>query len=168
MRAEDKIFLACSQALKVKSMGCHCSQAGLCGMASLLDLDEGYAMKLMAAFGGGMRHQQLCGAVVAAGTAIGLALGSDGYNKANSEKLGELTVEFVDRFTKELGTTVCGQLLTDKLKAFYWDMPEVMDFVSSSDNENRNEFNLKAPICGVAITSAVKIALEIIQREKGF
>ena len=167
MKAEDKIYLACSQALKVKSTGCHCSQASLCGMASLLELDEGDAMKLMAAFGGGMRHQQLCGAVVAAGTALGLALGADEYDKANSNKLGELTVEFVDRFTKELGTTVCGQLLMDKLEAFHWDMPEEMAFESRSDNENGNEFNLKVPVCGAAITSAVKIALEIIQREKG-
>ncbi len=167
MKAEEKINLACSQALIVKSRGCHCSQAGLCGMASLLELDEGYAMKLMSAFGGGMRHQQLCGAVVAAGTALGLALGADEYDKENNDKLGELTVEFVDRFTKELGTTVCGQLLTDKREAFHWDMPEELAFESSGDNENGNEFNLKVPVCGLAITSAVRMALEIIHREKG-
>lgn len=162
--------LACSQALKIKSLGNHCSQACLCGLAPYLELDEGNALKLMAALGGGMRHQQLCGAVMAAGVALGLAFGVSKVEKNEDEKeaddrLGELTIEFVDRFTKKLGTTVCGQLLTDKLESFDWDMPTDIGFINTGDNENGNAFNLKAPICGVAITTAVKLALDIIQRE---
>lgn len=171
MEEKDAIIMACSQALKIKSLGNHCSQACLYGLAPYLGLDTGQAMKLMAALGGGMRHQQLCGAVMAAGVALGLAFGVSEIKKNEDEKkaddrLGELTVEFVDRFTEELGTTVCGQLLTDKLEAFAWDMPSNIAFSRTLDNENGNEFNLKAPICGVAITSAVKNVLEIIQREK--
>lgn len=72
MEEKDAILIACSQALKIKSMGNHCSQACLYSFASYLGLDTGQIY------------------------------------------------------------------------------------------ESGNEFNLKAPICGVAITSAVKNALEII------
>ena len=167
MEEKDMIYLACSHALEVKSKGGHCSQACLCGLSPILGLDEGYAMKLTAALGGGMRHQQLCGAVSAAGIALGLAFGTSECDKAASDRLGVLTEEFVDRFTKEFGTTVCSQLLTDKLESFNWDMPENMTSNSAGDNENGNEFNLKVPICGVAVVSAVKYVMEIIQRENG-
>jgi C_GCAxxG_C_C family probable redox protein len=171
MEEKETIFMACSHTLKIKSLGNHCSQACLCGLAPYLGLDEAYAMKLMAALGGGMRHQQLCGAVMAAGVALGLAFGVSKVKKNEDEKkadnrLGELTIEFIDKFTKELGTTVCGQLLTDKLESFHWDMPTDIGYINTVNNENGNEFNLKAPICGVAMISAVKYALEIIQREK--
>ena len=160
-----------SQALKVKSLGNHCSQAVLCALAPYLDLDEGEALKLMAALGGGMRHDQLCGAVIAAGVALGLAFGVDAIKKTPEqikadERLGELTVEFVERFKTEIGTTVCGEILKSELMAFDWDMPEDIEFSGSTDNENQNRFNLKKPICGAAITQATEIALDIILRER--
>lgn len=158
----DAVHSACCHALEVKSKGFNCAQACLGGLASQLALDEGYAMKLMAAFGGGMRHQQLCGAVVAAGAALGLVFGTSEYDKSADDALGALTVEFVDAFTKELGSTLCGRLLTDGLDAFDWDMPA--DFIPAADGGG---FHIKAPVCGKAITSAVRLALEIIQREKG-
>jgi C_GCAxxG_C_C family probable redox protein len=167
MKEENIIYLACSNALKVKSTGCHCSQACLCALAPFIGIDEGYAMKLSAAFGGGMRHQQLCGAVAAAGIALGLKFGTSSFDKPASDRLGKLTEEFVERFKNELGTTVCGEILKDKLASFCWEMPEKIEFINTLNNENCNEFNLKVPACGKAITNAVEITLEIIQRENG-
>lgn len=167
MENSNEIYFACSHALKVKSTGCHCSQACLCALAPFLGIDEGYAMKLSAAFGGGMRHQQLCGAVAAAGIALGLKFGTSSFDKPASDRLGKLTEELVERFKKELGTTVCGEILKDNASSFCWDMPEEIEFINNLDNENGNEFNLKVPACGKAITNAVKITLEIIQRENG-
>jgi C_GCAxxG_C_C family probable redox protein len=161
MERNDDIYLACCHALKIKSMGYNCAQACLGGLSQHLELGEGDAMKLMAAFGGGMRHQQLCGAVAGAGVALGLTFGTSEYDKKADDRLGELTVEFVDRFKQKLGTTVCGELLTNTLEQFHWDMPADIGFIS----EPENAFHIKAPICGVAITSAVEIVLEIIQRE---
>ncbi len=167
MEDKDKIYLACSRALKVKSTGCHCSQACLCALAPFVGISEGDAMKLSAAFGGGMRHQQLCGAVAGAGIALGLAFGTSEQDQTASDRLGELTIEFVDRFSKELGTTVCGPILTHPMESFEWDMPEGMACDSACNNENGNLYNLKVPACGAAITSAVRLTLEIIQRENG-
>ncbi len=171
MDNKEKKYYACSQALKVKSLGNHCSQACLCSLAPYVDMEEGEALKVMAALGGGMRHEQLCGAVIAAGAALGLAFGVDQMKKNQEQKqaderLGELTIEFVDRFKAIIGTTICGEMLQNELDSFEWDMPDDIGFVSSDDNENKNQYNLKKPICGKAITSATEIALDIILREK--
>mgnify|MGYP001195784881 CR=1 FL=1 len=164
MDKNDTIYLACSRALKIKSMGYNCAQACLGGLSSCLELDEGYAMKLMAAFGGGMRHQQLCGAVVGAGIALGLVFGSTQADAKADDRIGALTVGFINKFTEKFGTTTCGQLLTNKTETFYWDMPSDIGFKNDGDNQYGNAFNLKAPICGLAISSAVRFALEIIQK----
>ena len=171
MEKNETFNRACCLALKTKSLNNHCSQACLCGIAPEINLDESNALKLMAALGGGMRHGQLCGAVAAAGVALGLEFGVGSVKKNEEEsrrdqRLGELTIEFVDRFKKIIGTTVCDEILNSDMKSFEWEMPSDIDFVGTADNENGNEFNLKKPVCGVSITTAVSIALDIINRER--
>ena len=171
MENSKMINMACSLALKTKSLNNHCSQACLCGIAPYIGLEEGEALKLMAALGGGMRHGQLCGAVAAAGVALGIEFGVSSVRKnaeetARDARLGELTIEFIDRFKEILNTTICDEILNSSLESFSWNMPEDLEFQSNTDNENGNEFNLKHPCCGVSITTAVKIALDIINRER--
>ncbi len=118
-----------------------------------------------------MRHGQICGAVAAAGVVLGLEFGASSFKKneeetRRDERLGELTVEFIDRFKEILNTTVCDEILNSDLESFSWDMPPEIKFHKTIDNENGNEFNLKHPNCGVSITSTIKIALDIINRER--
>ncbi len=168
---DDMIYRACSRALATKSLNNHCSQACLCGIAPYIGLEECDALRLMAALGGGMRHGQLCGAVTAAGVALGYEFGAGSIRKneeevKNDERLGELTVEFVDRFKEVLKTTVCDEILNNDSEPFNWEMPADMHFTGNSDNENGNEFNIKVPACGVSITAAVRITMDIIDRER--
>ena len=171
MENNEMINMACSLALKTKSLNNHCSQACLCGIAPYIGLEESEALRLMASLGGGMRHGQLCGAVVAAGVALGLEFGVGSVKKNEEEQkadahLGELTIEFVDRFKEVIDTTACDEILNIDLESFNWDMPAEINFEKTVDNENGNEFNLKEPICGLSITTAVKLALDIIYRER--
>ncbi len=171
MKNSELIYKACSLGLQTKSLNNHCSQACLCGIAPHIGLDDAMALKMMAAMGGGMRHGQLCGAVTAAGVALGLEFGAESLKKnpdetARDKRLGELTEEFVARFKDVLSTTLCDDILESELESFSWDMPEELNFVPNTDNENGNEYNIKHPSCGVAITKAIEIALDIIYRER--
>lgn len=70
------------------------------------------ALKTMAAFGGGMAIESVCGAATGAIAVIGIMFTEISGHKSPIVK--ELTQEFMSEFEKALGTLVC-----DKLKEEY-------------------------------------------------
>ncbi|MGL5244271.1 MAG: C-GCAxxG-C-C family protein [Sarcina sp.] len=96
-------------------------------------------LKVMAAFGGGMAIESICGAATGAIGTIGIIYTNDRGHE--SPRVKKLTKEFMDKFYEELGTHKC-----DELKAKY-----------KKDDVDR---------CIVMIESAAKVLDDIIIRER--
>jgi len=93
--------------------GFNCAQAVLSVFCSQLGLDHENALRVAAAFGGGLNWTgETCGVVVGAFMVIGLKYGN---TTAEDERAEEFTNfyagEFVDNFTARNGSIVCGRLL---------------------------------------------------------
>jgi C_GCAxxG_C_C family probable redox protein len=106
--------------------GFMCSQAVLAAYAGQFSMDRETALKVSAAFGGGMgRMGEICGAVTGAFMVIGLKYGRIAVRDTKSlEKTNRLVKEFSDRFKSLNGSIVCRELLgcdlstPDGLKTF--------------------------------------------------
>lgn len=106
--------------------GFMCSQAVLAAYAGQFGMDRETALKVSAAFGGGMgRMGEICGAVTGAFMVIGLKYGRITVTDTKSlEKTNRLVKEFSDRFKSLNGSIVCRELLgcdlstPDGLKTF--------------------------------------------------
>jgi C_GCAxxG_C_C family probable redox protein len=106
--------------------GFMCSQAVLSTYSGQFGLDLETALKISAAFGGGMgRMGETCGAVTGACMVIGLKYGRTTVQDTQShENTNRLVKEFVDRFKSLNGSIVCRELLgcdlstPDGLKTF--------------------------------------------------
>jgi C_GCAxxG_C_C family probable redox protein len=85
--------------------GFNCAQAVLSTYGPRFGLDRGLALKVAAAFGGGMGSMgETCGAVTGAFMVIGLT-------QASRERTDELVREFAERFKSRHRSTVCRELL---------------------------------------------------------
>jgi C_GCAxxG_C_C family probable redox protein len=101
------------KAVSCFSEGFMCSQAVLTAYAERFGMDRETALKVSAAFGGGMgRMGETCGAVTGAFMVIGLKYGRITVQDTQShEKTNRLVREFVDRFKAINGSIVCRELL---------------------------------------------------------
>jgi len=104
-RAED--------AVSCFNEGFMCSQAILSAYAGQFGIDRENALRVSAAFGGGMgRMGEICGAVTGAFMVIGLKYGRIMVKDTKShEKTNRLVREFVDKFKSLNGSIVCRELL---------------------------------------------------------
>jgi len=129
--------------------GLSCSQAVLSAFAPGLGLDRQTALRVAAAFGGGMaRMGQTCGAVSGALMVIGLKHGHvAAQDKAAKEKTYALVREFVDQFRARNGSLLCRELL-----GYDIGTPEGMQLIL--------EKGLTASIC----PRLVRDAAEILER----
>ena len=129
--------------------GLSCSQAVLSAFAPGLGLDRQTALRVAAAFGGGMaRMGQTCGAVSGALMVIGLKHGHvAAQDKAAKEKTYALVREFVDQFRARNGSLLCRELL-----GYDIGTPEGMQLV--------REKGLSTSIC----SRLVRDAAEILER----
>jgi C_GCAxxG_C_C family probable redox protein len=93
--------------------GFMCSQAVLSTYGGQFGLDRETALKVSAAFGGGMgRMGEICGAVTGAFMLIGLKYGRTAAQDTQShENTNRLVKEFVGRFKSLNGSIVCRELL---------------------------------------------------------
>ena len=93
--------------------GFSCSQAVFSVFAPDLGVDRETALKLAAAFGGGIgRTGETCGAVSGALMALGLKYGrTRGDDEETREKTYALAREFMERFGTKNETTRCKDLL---------------------------------------------------------
>ena len=114
------------EAVSCFNEGFMCSQAVLSAYSGQFGLDRETALKVSAAFGGGMgRMGEICGAVTGAFMVIGLKYGRTAVQDTQShENTNRLVKEFVDRFKSLNGSIVCRELLgcdlstPDGLKTF--------------------------------------------------
>jgi len=93
--------------------GFMCSQAVLSAYAGEFGMDRDSALRVSAAFGGGMgRMGEICGAVTGAFMVIGLKYGRTEVKDTQShEKTNRLVRDFVNRFKAINGSIVCRELL---------------------------------------------------------
>jgi C_GCAxxG_C_C family probable redox protein len=114
------------EAVSCFNEGFMCSQALLSAYAGQFGIDRETALKVSAAFGGGMgRMGETCGAVTGAFMVIGLKYGRTTVQDTKShERTNRLVREFVDKFKSLNGSIVCRELLDcdlstpDGLKTF--------------------------------------------------
>lgn len=88
----------------------NCCQAVLSFASDLLGFDKNTALKLAAAFGGGMGHGETCGCVTAGLMALGLAYGNP-HCEEDKKRLSEFKAEFESRFRNKNGSLKCRDLL---------------------------------------------------------
>jgi C_GCAxxG_C_C family probable redox protein len=92
--------------------GFSCSQSVLSAFAPDLGLDADAALRVSAAFGGGMgRTGGTCGAVTGALMVLGLKYGATAVNPAAKALTSARAREFMTRFQAHHGATVCAGLL---------------------------------------------------------
>jgi C_GCAxxG_C_C family probable redox protein len=93
--------------------GFSCSQSVASAYGPSLGLDRDIALKVSAAFGGGMAHMgETCGAVSGALMVIGLKHGrTRADDEEANDKTYDLAREFVDRFKSRNGSVICRELL---------------------------------------------------------
>jgi C_GCAxxG_C_C family probable redox protein len=93
--------------------GYNCAQSVLASYARQFDLDPETALKLSAAFGGGMGRQgEVCGAATGALMVLGLAAGNtSAIDKDAKERTYHLTRQFLSEFARQNGSIQCRELL---------------------------------------------------------
>ena len=91
---------------------CNCCQAVFASMAPGLGLDEGTAISLGTAFGGGMgRMGGVCGAVTGAFLVLGMKYGDPEAAAESKERVYRLVRSFVEEFRGLHGSILCRELL---------------------------------------------------------
>jgi len=104
----DKI----TEALALFEKGCLCSQSILTAYGRDHGIERGTAMRLAAAFGGGMRLGETCGAVTGAFMILGLAnCSEDCETKPERLRAYAAVEEFARRFRERHGPLACKDLL---------------------------------------------------------
>lgn len=102
-----------------------------------LDLDK-KSLKMMAAFGGGMAIESVCGVITGAISVLGILYTKERAHE--STRIKELTGEFFEKFEGKLGTKDCSEL--------------------------KNKFRNDDIRCSIMIDTAAEILDEIVHRER--
>lgn len=104
---------ASKHAVTYFKQGYSCSQSVLAAFSERFGLQQDQALRVAAAFGGGMaRAGETCGAVTGALMALGLFAGSiDPDDKAAKERTYALAQDFMTRFRARFGNLDCRCLL---------------------------------------------------------
>lgn len=92
--------------------GCNCCQAVVAALAEEEGLGAEDALRLGAAFGGGMRRGEVCGAVSGALMALGLRHGArePGDSEAKAAANAK-TAEYMKAFEERYGSYLCRELI---------------------------------------------------------
>jgi C_GCAxxG_C_C family probable redox protein len=139
------------EAVDVFEKGISCSQSVFSTFSEQLGLSKELALKISAAFGGGMAHLgETCGAVTGAFMLIGLKHGRIGPDDIESkEKTYELVKEFTARFKALHGSIKCTDLIGCNLST------EIGLKVAKENNLSRT-------VCPVYVKSAAEIIDQIL------
>lgn len=100
------------EALRLHGEGCNCCQAVVAALAGEEGLSREDAMRVGAAFGGGMRRGEVCGAVVGALMVLGLRHGArqPGDQEAKAASGGK-TADYMKAFAERHGSYLCRDLI---------------------------------------------------------
>jgi len=139
-----------SLAMDAFDAGLNFCEAVFSALTAERGLDEAAAIRIGAAFGGGMARQGLtCGAVTGAYMAFGWVLGPE--SPAQKGKLSDvytLCTEFSRRFTRDRGSLSCRELLG-------------IDLGTPEGQAAFKERGLKASVCAPCVARAVEIGAEL-------
>jgi C_GCAxxG_C_C family probable redox protein len=110
VKSEKGDDIMTDKALQLFDQGFNCAQSVFVTFAPRFGLDEPSALKIAAAFGGGMsRCGSVCGAV--SGALMVLGLSANRVDKDAREQLYAVSKRFVERFKSEHGSILCAELL---------------------------------------------------------
>ncbi|PKN90681.1 MAG: hypothetical protein CVU44_22470 [Chloroflexi bacterium HGW-Chloroflexi-6] len=139
------------KATQLFAEGYNCSQSLLASRAGQFGLSAENALKVSAAFGGGLGRQgEVCGAVSGALMVIGLAHGqTTPQQKEAKEHTYQLTRRFIAEFTNRKGSIQCRDLLGCRL-----DTPEGL--------QQAQEQSLFKTVCPQLVAEASQILDEIL------
>jgi C_GCAxxG_C_C family probable redox protein len=131
--------------------GFSCSQSVLAAHAQQLNVPLETALRLSAAFGGGMgRHGEVCGAATGALMVIGLVSGHTAADdKEGKERTYQLTNRFLQEFGRRNGAIHCPELLGCRI-----DTPE--------GQAQAREQALFSSICPRLVSGASAILAEML------
>jgi len=135
----------------------NCAQTSFLTLQEVFDLDGGSILKALTPFPGIGLRGETCGAVTGSLMAIGLVFGRD------RDQLGDWSIytaslrparHFCSTFEKELGSTMCGDLVEAKFGRRF----------NLADPEESKEWSKcgAAEKCGEIIRTGVRIASELI------
>lgn len=133
----------------------NCSQAVFTTYAVECGMDEKLALKIATNFGGGARKGELCGAVSGAMMVLGLLFGHSESEDTETKKIVyALSEEYMTRFAKVNGSTVCRDLLG-------------YDLTKPEDMEIIKEKQLFTTKCVEMVQSAVEVLEELLAEKMG-
>lgn len=132
--------------------GFMCSQAVLSTYGAQFGLDRETALKVSAAFGGGMgRMGETCGAVTGAFMVIGLKYGRTSVQDAQAhERTNDVVKEFVDEFKHRNGSILCRELLD-------------CDLSTPKGQRAFKERNLRTSLCSRLVRDAADILERLLE-----
>ncbi len=142
--AADPVELAVARFAK----GHSCAQAVFSAFAERLGMDYQTAVKLSAAFGGGMFMGSVCGAITGSLMAIGLKFG--GVDPKAKEQMSRLARELVRQFKTKHCSVNCRELLG-------------LDPTTPEGRRTMQEKNLRATVCVPAIRDAATAAKGLLK-----
>ncbi len=130
--------------------GFDCSQEVFAHIAVKLGMKETEALRIAAAFGGGMWHGETCGCVTGGLMAIGLKYGHYEENDAKTKSMFlQKKQEFESRFCEMNGSLICREILGNDLSK-----PEEMKIIMEKE--------LLATLCPKLVCVTCKILDEMI------
>ena len=136
--------------LKGFGEGIVCSQAVFGEYAARHGFDTDTAMKISAAFGGGMRTGDTCGCVTGALMAIGLKMGQgEKCDLGKKAEMLEKAALFKEKFAKRFGSVICREMLG-------------ADVSKPEDAKKIAEENLFEKVCAPAVIYAEELLDEIL------
>lgn len=130
--------------------GCNCAQAVFCAFADDYGIDRDTAIRMTAAFGGGMgRLREVCGAVSGMFLAASFKYASTDSNDAAAKKeLYSIIQTLAATFKEENGSIICRELLS---------LPDGAD---SPTPEKRTQNYYKKRPCAALCADAARILAE--------
>lgn len=100
------------KALALRADGCNCCQAVIAAMGERYGLSREDCMRVGAAFGGGMRRGEVCGAVSGALMVLGLRHGASAPDEQNKKKEADAkTIDYMKTFEQRFGSYLCRELI---------------------------------------------------------
>jgi C_GCAxxG_C_C family probable redox protein len=135
-------------AVTVFSQNYNCSQSVFSAFAPQFGLDRETALKLASPFGGGVaRRGEVCGAVIGALLALGLARGAQA--PAGKEEIYRLSQEFMRLFEQKHNSVLCRDLID-------------CDLSTPAGYQAATEKWVFKTICPVLVQDAVEIVQKLL------
>ena len=156
--SEELLHQLSEKVAEYQALSGNCAQTSFLTLQEVFDLDGGSVLKALTPFPGIALRGETCGAVTGPLMAIGLVFGRD------RDQLGDWSIytaslrpsrQFCSRFEKELGSTMCGDLVESKFGRRF----------NLADPEESKEWAKCGAMekCGEIILTGVRIASEIIK-----